>query len=210
MFPSRTDTFGLVMLEALACGLPVAAFPVPGPRDVIGEAPVGVLDDDLRAAALARARPSTAAPCRAFAERKDWDAQRADVSRQCRDPAPPGIRLAPGSPRRDQPRLQQFRVLQFDKAHSKALGENSHHASDDFADREYVAETGTELGGNRNTRHRHVDHEAGAYRAVGEHYGGTRFFRNDPFVCPIVRQIVMLVLVEPVDLCREWGPPFPG
>ena len=52
VFPSRTDTFGLVMLEALACGVPVAAFPVPGPRDVIGNAPVGVLDNDLRAAAL--------------------------------------------------------------------------------------------------------------------------------------------------------------
>ena len=73
MFPSRTDTFGLVMLEALACGLPVAAFPVPGPRDVIGEAPVGALDQDLRAAAL-RALAIDRSPCRAFAERMDWDA----------------------------------------------------------------------------------------------------------------------------------------
>ena len=48
VFPSRTDTFGLVLLEALASGLPVAAFPVTGPRDVIGTAPVGVLDEDLR------------------------------------------------------------------------------------------------------------------------------------------------------------------
>lgn len=57
VFPSRTDTFGLVMIEALACGLPVAAFPVPGPLDVIGmtgrgprgELPmtVGALDEDL-------------------------------------------------------------------------------------------------------------------------------------------------------------------
>ena len=53
MFPSKTDTFGLVLLEALASGLPVAAFPVTGPRDVIGTTPVGVLDDDLRAACLA-------------------------------------------------------------------------------------------------------------------------------------------------------------
>ena len=44
VFPSRTDTFGLVLLEALASGLPVAAFPVTGPRDVIGAAPVGVLN----------------------------------------------------------------------------------------------------------------------------------------------------------------------
>ena len=48
VFPSKTDTFGLVLLEALASGLPVAAFPVTGPRDVIGDAPVGVLNDDLR------------------------------------------------------------------------------------------------------------------------------------------------------------------
>lgn len=53
VFPSRTDTFGLVLLEAIACGLPVAAFPVPGPLDVIGATRAGVLDDDLRRAALA-------------------------------------------------------------------------------------------------------------------------------------------------------------
>ncbi|MEM7654141.1 MAG: glycosyltransferase family 1 protein [Pseudomonadota bacterium] len=51
VFPSRTDTFGLVMLEALASGLPVAAFPVPGPLDVVGGTAVGVLDEDLAAAA---------------------------------------------------------------------------------------------------------------------------------------------------------------
>src|SRR5262249_18586982 len=53
VFPSRTDTFGLVLLEALASGLPIAAFPVKGPVDVIGTADVGVLSDDLRAACLA-------------------------------------------------------------------------------------------------------------------------------------------------------------
>jgi glycosyltransferase involved in cell wall biosynthesis len=52
VFPSRTDTFGLVNLEALACGLPVAAFPVPGPRDVLGDSGAGVLDEDLRAACM--------------------------------------------------------------------------------------------------------------------------------------------------------------
>jgi glycosyltransferase involved in cell wall biosynthesis len=51
VFPSRTDTFGIVMIEALASGLPVAAFPVPGPIDVVGEG-VGVLDEDLRAACM--------------------------------------------------------------------------------------------------------------------------------------------------------------
>ena len=49
VFPSRTDTFGLVLLEALASGVPVAAYPVTGPRDVIGSAPVGALNADLRA-----------------------------------------------------------------------------------------------------------------------------------------------------------------
>ncbi|MDQ0473009.1 glycosyltransferase family 4 protein [Labrys wisconsinensis] len=53
VFPSLTDTFGIVLLEALASGLPVAAFPVTGPLDVIGGTSAGVLDEDLRRAALA-------------------------------------------------------------------------------------------------------------------------------------------------------------
>ena len=52
VFPSRTDTFGLVMLEALACGVPVAALPVTGPIDVIGDSGAGILSEDLRQAAL--------------------------------------------------------------------------------------------------------------------------------------------------------------
>ena len=66
MFPSRTDTFGLVLLEALASGVPVAAFPVTAPRDVIGHAPVGALDEDLRRACF-DALKIVAEDCRAFA-----------------------------------------------------------------------------------------------------------------------------------------------
>jgi glycosyltransferase involved in cell wall biosynthesis len=52
VFPSKTDTFGLVLLEAMACGVPVAAYPVTGPRDVIGDSKAGVLHEDLRTACL--------------------------------------------------------------------------------------------------------------------------------------------------------------
>ncbi len=71
VFPSRTDTFGLVLLEALASGLPVAAYPVAGPADVIGGAPVGALDDDLRAACLAALKLDPQA-CVAFAAGHTW------------------------------------------------------------------------------------------------------------------------------------------
>lgn len=71
VFPSRTDTFGLVLLEALASGTPVAAFPVMGPLDVIGNAPVGVLAEDLRAAAL-KALTISRDACRAYASRFSW------------------------------------------------------------------------------------------------------------------------------------------
>jgi len=73
VFPSRTDTFGLVMLEALACGTPVAAFPVQGPLDVVADSGVAVLDEDLRKAALAALRIDRA-QCRAYAERFSWKA----------------------------------------------------------------------------------------------------------------------------------------
>lgn len=73
VFPSRTDTFGLVLLEALASGLPVAAFPAAAPRDVIGEAPVGALDEDLRRACLA-ALECRRDECREFALGLSWEA----------------------------------------------------------------------------------------------------------------------------------------
>jgi glycosyltransferase involved in cell wall biosynthesis len=73
VFPSRTDTFGLVLLEALASGVPVAAYPVPGPLDVIGDSGAGVLDEDLGRAALA-ALNIPREHCRAHALRYTWAA----------------------------------------------------------------------------------------------------------------------------------------
>ena len=75
VFPSLTDTFGLVILEALACGTPVAAFPVTGPTDILtgAEGHVGAVNADLRTAALEALQGDRAA-CRAHAERFSWRA----------------------------------------------------------------------------------------------------------------------------------------
>ena len=73
VFPSRTDTFGIVMLEAMACGLPVAAFPVTGPLDVVKQGETGILDHDLRRAALA-ALDLDRNRCREEALRHTWEA----------------------------------------------------------------------------------------------------------------------------------------
>jgi len=73
VFPSRTDTFGLVLLEALASGVPVAAYPVPGPLDVIGNSPAGVLHTDLAQAAQA-ALSISADTARAHALSFSWEA----------------------------------------------------------------------------------------------------------------------------------------
>jgi glycosyltransferase involved in cell wall biosynthesis len=75
VFPSRTDTFGLVMIEALAAGTPVAAFPVHGPLDIVGEARamVGALDEDL-GRAINRALTARPASCAREGRRYSWDA----------------------------------------------------------------------------------------------------------------------------------------
>ncbi len=71
VFPSKTDTFGLVLLEAMACGLPVAAYPVTGPLDVIGDSGAGALNEDLRAACLSALKIDRA-HARKVAERFSW------------------------------------------------------------------------------------------------------------------------------------------
>jgi len=71
VFPSRTDTFGVVMLEANACGLPIAAYPVTGPIDVVQQGQTGYVYTDLRQAAL-DALQLDKSPCIAFAHRNSW------------------------------------------------------------------------------------------------------------------------------------------
>ncbi len=94
VFPSRTDTFGLVMLEAMACGVPVAAYPVTGPIDVVRHGVTGCLNEDL-AAAIEGALGLDPAACRAQALEYRWE----NATRQflgnlaeARGPAPARVR----------------------------------------------------------------------------------------------------------------------
>lgn len=106
VFPSLTDTFGLVLLEALASGVPVAAFPAAAPRDVIGEAPVGALDDDLARACLA-ALDCSREDCREFALGMSWEASARifleHVANATNNPIPESLK------RHWLPRLPRFR-----------------------------------------------------------------------------------------------------
>ena len=72
VFPSRTDTFGLVMIEAMACGVPVAAYPVTGPLDVITGSGAGMLDEDLKTA-VKKALHIEPKKCVAFSQQFSWE-----------------------------------------------------------------------------------------------------------------------------------------
>jgi hypothetical protein len=96
VFPSRTDTFGLVNLEALACGVPVAAYPVTGPIDVIEDGVTGALDNDLGKAAV-RALKVDPGACRARAMKSGWDISSREFENNlvpCRDLATGQFRVA--------------------------------------------------------------------------------------------------------------------
>ncbi|HEX5211558.1 MAG TPA: glycosyltransferase family 1 protein [Pseudolabrys sp.] len=105
VFPSLTDTFGLVLLEALASGVPVAAFPAAAPRDVIGDAPVGALDNDLARACLA-ALECSREDCREYALSMNWEASARifleHVANATNNPVPEPLK------RRRLPRLPRF------------------------------------------------------------------------------------------------------
>jgi glycosyltransferase involved in cell wall biosynthesis len=73
VFPSKTDTFGLVILEAMACGTPVAAYPVTGPIDVLGNSAAGAMHEDLRVACM-QALKIPRELARAHAEKFSWRA----------------------------------------------------------------------------------------------------------------------------------------
>jgi glycosyltransferase involved in cell wall biosynthesis len=112
VFPSRTDTFGLVNLESLACGVPVAAFPVPGPQDVIEDGVTGALNWDL---ALASERALVVDPrlCRERALKSGWDVSSREFENNlvsCR-PAQPKLILA----------SRLVRESAFDRASSSSI-----------------------------------------------------------------------------------------
>ena len=96
VFPSRTDTFGLVNLEAMACGVPVAAYPVTGPIDVIEDGVTGALDLNLAHAAL-RALKIDPQACRQRALQSGWDISSREFEKNlepCLEPAADGFRAA--------------------------------------------------------------------------------------------------------------------
>ena len=120
VFPSRTDTFGLVNLEAMACGVPVAAYPVTGPIDVIQDGVTGALDIDFAAAAV-RALQVESQDCRARALKSGWDIS----TRQFEGNLAPCRDLAADIARQPQPKLilasRLVRESALDKASSNSI-----------------------------------------------------------------------------------------
>jgi len=74
VFPSKTDTFGLVVVEALAAGTPVAAYPVQGPADILKDSGVGAVHEDLETACREALGCATPQACRTHAEKFSWEA----------------------------------------------------------------------------------------------------------------------------------------
>jgi glycosyltransferase involved in cell wall biosynthesis len=104
VFPSLTDTFGVVQLEALACGTPVAAFPVTGPKDLIADRPIGAIDNDLRSACL-RALTVSREMCRDFALANSWEnSARQFIGNLA--PLQPGRSLRPARPQQSRSVVQ--------------------------------------------------------------------------------------------------------
>ncbi len=108
VFPSRTDTFGLVMLEANACGTPVAAFPVTGPRDVVIPGRNGALNPDLEIAVW-RALCVSREACRQYALENGWETITERFVRALEPVRAPGF--APASPDLDNPASWQERTM---------------------------------------------------------------------------------------------------
>lgn len=92
VFPSLTDTLGLVLMEAMACGVPVAAFPVTGPAQVVQPQITGILDNDLRAAALAACELDGRASV-AYARAHGWAASAAEFAAQLAPARRPNLRF---------------------------------------------------------------------------------------------------------------------
>ncbi len=92
VFPSRTDTLGLVLLEAMACGVPVAAYPVMGPIDVVDQGVTGILDEDL-GAAITRAMELDPQACREAALRRSWQQASRQFYANLVDASPPSGRV---------------------------------------------------------------------------------------------------------------------
>lgn len=118
VFPSRTDTFGLVMIEALACGTPVAAFPVPGPIDVLRPG-IGAMDTNLTTA-IAAALGCAPSRCASYGRSFSWAESAAQFVSALACVAPP-----PLSSQSERRRLAADQPPQFGSLSSRQLASSS-------------------------------------------------------------------------------------